>query len=89
MIKQKPNRKVTVRGKQRVNIFQLEKDIKRQHGLQNRINAKQVQLNTNQIITNEEILARLANLERIVLPAQHRQQKQNVFRRFWDWTLGK
>lgn len=68
MIKQKPNRKVTVRGKKRVNIFQLEKDIKRQHGLQNRINAKQAQLNTNQIITNEEILARLENLERIVLP---------------------
>lgn len=89
MIKQKPNRKVTVRGKQRVNIFQLEKDIKRQHGLQNRINAKQAQLNTNQIITNEEILARLDNLERIVLPAQNPLQKQNVFRRFWDWTLGK
>lgn len=89
MIKQKPNRKVTVRGKQRVNIFQLEKDIRRQHGLQNRINVKQAQLNTNQIITNEEILARLANLERIVLPTQNPLQKQNVFRRFWDWTLGK
>lgn len=89
MIKQKPNRKVTVRGKQRVNIFQLEKDIKRQHGLQNRINAKQAQLNTNQIITNEEILARLENLERIVLPSQNPLQKQNVFRRFWNWTLGK
>lgn len=89
MIKQKPNRKVTVRGKQRVNIFQLEKDIRRQHGLQNRINAKQAQLNTNQIITNEEILARLDNLERIVLPAQNPLQTQNVFRRFWDWTLGK
>lgn len=89
MIKQKPNRKVTVRGKQRVNIFQLEKDIRRQQGLQNRINAKQAQLNTNQIITNEEILVRLANLERIVLPAQNPLQKQNVFRRFWDWTLGK
>lgn len=89
MIKQKPNRKVTVRGKQRVNIFQLEKDIRRQHGLQNRINAKQAQLNTNQIITNEEILARLDNLERIVLPAQNPLQKQNVFRRFWNWTLGK
>ena len=89
MSKQKPNRKVTVRGKQRVNIFQLEKHIKRQHGLQNRINAKQAQLNTNQIITNEEILARLANLERIVLPVQNPLQKQNVFRRFWNWTLGK
>ena len=89
MIKQKPNRKVTVRGKQRGNIFQLEKDIRRQHGLQNRINAKQAQLNTNQIITNEEILARLDNLERIVLPVQKPLQKQNVFRRFWDWTLGK
>lgn len=89
MIKQKPNRKVTVRGKQRVNISQLEKDIRRQHGLQNRINAKQAQLNTNQIITNEEILARLDNLERIVLPSQNPLQKQNVFRRFWNWTLGK
>lgn len=89
MIKQKPNRKVTVLGKQRVNIFQLEKGIKRQHGLQNRINAKQAQLNTNQIITNEEILARLDNLERIVLPSQNPLQKQNVFRRFWNWTLGK
>lgn len=89
MIKQKPNRKVTVRGKQRVNFFKLEKDIRRQHGLQNRINAKQAQLNTNQIITNEEILARLDNLERIVLPSQNPLQKQNVFRRFWNWTLGK
>lgn len=89
MIKQKANRKVTVRGKQRMNFFKLEKDIRRQHGLQNRINAKQAQLNTNQIITNEEILARLENLERIVLPAQNPLQKQNVFRRFWDWILGK
>lgn len=86
MIKQKPNRKVTVRGKQRVNIFQLEKDIKRQHGLQNRINAKQAQLNTNQIITNEEILARLArldNLERIVLP-ESAVKKCGV----WAWMKG-
>ena len=78
-----------VQNKKRTSFFQFMNGVKEQFGLQNRINAKQVQLNTNQIITNEEILARLANLERIVLPAQHRLQKQNVFRRFWDWTLGK
>ena len=78
-----------VQNKKRTSFFQFMNGVKEQFGLQNRINAKQVQLNTNQIITNEEILARLANLERIVLPAQHRLQKQNVFRRLWDWTLGK
>ncbi|KOE64097.1 hypothetical protein RO04_00820 [Aggregatibacter actinomycetemcomitans] len=80
---------MVVQNKKRTSFFQFMNGVKEQFGLQNRINAKQVQLNTNQIITNEEILARLANLERIVLPAQHRLQKQNVFRRFWDWTLGK
>ncbi|MBN6064220.1 hypothetical protein [Aggregatibacter actinomycetemcomitans] len=82
MIKQKYSRKVVAQNKKRTSFFQFMNDVKKQFGLQNRINAKQVQLNTNQIITNEEILARLANLERIVLPAQHRLQKQNVFRRF-------
>ncbi|MBN6068768.1 hypothetical protein HYE54_08490 [Aggregatibacter actinomycetemcomitans] len=80
---------MVTQNKKRTSFFQFINDVKKQFDLQNRINAKQVQLNTNQIITNEEILARLANLERIVLPAQHRLQKQNVFRRFWDWTLGK
>ena len=74
---------MTVRGKQRVNIFQLEKDIRRQHGLQNRINAKQAQLNTNQIITNEEILAHLDNLERIVLPESAVKKCG-----FWAWMKG-
>ena len=89
MIKQKYSHKVVAQNKRRTSFFQFVNDVKKQFGLQNRINAKQVQLNTNQIITNEEILARLANLERIVLPAQHPLQKQNVFRRFWNWTLGK
>lgn len=89
MIKQKYSRKVVAQNKRRTSFFQFMNDVKKQFGLQNRINAKQVQLNTNQIITNEEILARLANLERIVLPAQNPLQKQNVFRRFWNWTLGK
>ncbi len=89
MIKQKYSRKVVAQNKRRTSFFQFMNDVKKQFGLQTRINAKQVQLNTNQIITNEEILARLANLERIVLPAQNPLQRQNVFRRFWDWTLGK
>lgn len=89
MIKQKYSRKVVAQNKRRTSFFQFMNDVKKQFGLQTRINAKQVQLNTNQIITNEEILARLANLERIVLSAQHPLQKQNVFRRFWNWTLGK
>lgn len=89
MIKQKYSRKVVAQNKRRTSFFQFMNDVKKQFGLQTRINAKQVQFNTNQIITNEEILARLANLERIVLPAQNPLQKQNVFRRFWNWTLGK
>ncbi|MGF7432076.1 hypothetical protein [Pasteurella bettyae] len=89
MIKQKYSRKVVAQNKRRTSFFQFMNDVKKQFSLQTRINAKQVQFNTNQIITNEEILARLANLERIVLPAQNPLQKQNVFRRFWDWTLGK
>lgn len=89
MIKQKYSRKVVAQNKRRTSFFQFMNDVKKQFGLQTRINAKQVQLNTNQIITNEEILARLDNLERIVLPAQNPLQKQNVFRRFWNWTLGK
>lgn len=89
MIKQKYSRKVVIQNKRRTSFFQFMNDVKKQFGLQTRINAKQAQLNTNQIITNEEILARLDNLERIVLPAQNPLQKQNVFRRFWNWTLGK
>ncbi|WP_245193472.1 hypothetical protein [Aggregatibacter sp. 2125159857] len=89
MIKQKYSRKVVAQNKRRTSFFQFMNDVKKQFGLQTRINAKQVQLNTNQIITNEEILARLDNLERIVLPSQNPLQKQNVFRRFWNWTLGK
>lgn len=54
--------------KRRVNIYQLAKEVKRQHGLQNKINARQAQINTDNAITNEEIQARLATLERIVLP---------------------
>lgn len=75
--------------KRRVNIYQLAKEVKRQHGLQNKINARQAQINTDNVIQTEEIMTRLAKLERIVLPAQHPLQKQNVFRRFWSWTLGK
>ena len=89
MIKQKYSRKVVAQNKRRTSFFQFVNDVKKQFGLQNRINAKQAQLNTTQIITNEEILARLDNLERIVLPVQNPLQKQNVFRRFWNWTLGK
>lgn len=75
--------------KRRVNTYQLAKEVKRQHGLQNKINARQAQINTDNVIQTEEIMTRLAKLERIVLPAQHPLQKQNVFRRFWNWTLGK
>lgn len=83
MIKQKYSRKVVAQNKRRTSFFQFMNDVKKQFGLQNRINAKQVQFNTNQIITNEEILARLANLERIVLP-ESAVKKCGV----WAWMKG-
>lgn len=83
MIKQKYSRKVVAQNKRRTSFFQFMNDVKKQFGLQNRINAKQVQLNTNQIITNEEILARLANLERIVLP-ESAVKKCGI----WAWMKG-
>nr|DAP02408.1 MAG TPA: hypothetical protein [Caudoviricetes sp.]DAT04261.1 MAG TPA: hypothetical protein [Caudoviricetes sp.] len=83
MIKQKYSRKVVAQNKRRTSFFQFMNDVKKQFGLQARINAKQVQLNTNQIITNEEILARLANLERIVLP-ESAVKKCGV----WAWMKG-
>lgn len=83
MIKQKYSRKVVAQNKRRTSFFQFMNDVKKQFGLQTRINAKQVQLNTNQIITNEEILARLANLERIVLP-ESAVKKCGV----WAWMKG-
>lgn len=83
MIKQKYSRKVVAQNKRRTSFFQFMNDVKKQFSLQTRINAKQVQLNTNQIITNEEILARLANLERIVLP-KCAVKKCGV----WAWMKG-
>lgn len=83
MIKQKYSRKVVAQNKRRTSFFQFMNDVKKQFSLQTRINAKQVQLNTNQIITNEEILARLANLERIVLP-ESAVKKCGV----WAWMKG-
>ena len=83
MIKQKYSRKVVAQNKRRISFFQFMNDVKKQFGLQTRINAKQVQLNTNQIITNEEILARLDNLERIVLP-ESAVKKCGV----WAWMKG-
>lgn len=83
MIKQKYSHKVVAQNKRRTSFFQFVNDVKKQFGLQNRINAKQVQLNTNQIITNEEILARLDNLERIVLP-ESAVKKCGV----WAWVKG-
>lgn len=83
MIKQKYSRKVVAQNKRRTSFFQFMNDVKKQFGLQTRINAKQVQLNTNQIITNEEILARLDNLERIVLP-ESAIKKCGV----WAWMKG-
>ena len=83
MIKQKYSRKVVAQNKRRTSFFQFMNDVKKQFGLQNRINAKQAQLNTNQIITNEEILARLENLERIVLP-ESAVKKCGV----WAWVKG-
>ena len=83
MIKQKYSHKVVAQNKRRTSFFQFMNNVKKQFGLQNRINAKQVQLNTNQIITNEEILARLDNLERIVLP-ESAVKKCGV----WAWIKG-
>lgn len=54
--------------KRRVNIYKLAQEVKRQHGLQNKINARQAQINTDNVIQTEEIMTRLAKLERIVLP---------------------
>ena len=81
MIKQKYSHKVVAQNKRRTSFFQFVNDVKKQFGLQNRINAKQVQL--KQIITNEEILTRLANLELIVLP-ESAVKKCGV----WAWIKG-
>ena len=68
MAQQTRNIKKTAQDKRRVNIYQLAQEVKRQHGVQNKINAKQAQINTENAIDTEEIMARLAKLERIVLP---------------------
>ena len=68
MVHQARNIPPTAQDKRRVNIYQLAQEVKRQHGLQNKINARQAQINTDNVIQTEEIMARLAKLERIVLP---------------------
>ena len=68
MAQQARNIKPTAQDKRRVNIYQLAQEVKRQHSVQNKINAKQAQINTENAIDTEEIMARLAKLERIVLP---------------------
>ena len=68
MAHQPRNIKPTAEDKRRVNIYQLAQEVKRQHGVQNKINARQAQINTENAIQTEEIMARLAKLERIVLP---------------------
>lgn len=68
MAQQTRNIKPTAQDKRRVNIYQLAQEAKRQHGVQNKINARQAQINTENAIDTEEIMARLAKLERIVLP---------------------
>lgn len=68
MAQQARNIKPTAQDKRRVNIYQLAQEVKRQHGVQKKINARQAQINTENAIETEEIMARLERLERIVLP---------------------
>lgn len=83
MVHQPRNIPPGAQDKRRVNIYQLAQEVKRQHGLQNKINARQAQINTDNVIQTEEILARLANLERIVLP-DSAVKKGGV----WAWMKG-
>lgn len=87
MIKQKRIRKITALGKRRVDLFKLQErvaSLEKQANYQYRINANHQQLRQLDVITTEEILARLSHLERIVLP-----EKQGVLKkalnRFWAW----
>lgn len=91
MIKQKRTQKITALGKSRVNVFKLQQRVANLEKLMNyqqRINSHNQKLRDLEVITTEEILERLSQLERIVLP-ESAVLKRGIFRRgldrFWAW----
>lgn len=87
MIKQKRTQKITALGKRRVNVFKLQQRVVNLEKLMNhqqRINSHNQKLRDLEVITTEEILERLSQLERIVLP-ERAGQKASVLSRFWAW----
>ncbi|MEE3608158.1 hypothetical protein [Avibacterium paragallinarum] len=86
MIKQKRTQKITALGKRRVNVFKLQQRVVNLEKLMNhqqRINSHNQKLRDLEVITTEEILERLSQLERIVLP-ERAVRKRGVFRRWLD-----
>lgn len=87
MIKQKSYQKVTALGKRRVNVFRLEQRVatlEKQQRLQARANIQaHRQLD---VITTEEILRRVSELEQIVLP-KSAVKKVGILERFWAWLV--
>lgn len=87
MIKQKFHQKCTAMNKKRINLFKLEKrlaNIERKFEIQKKMNRVNIELHQSYQITNEEILQRLSELERVVLPAVKKdgEKKLGCVRRF-------
>lgn len=89
MIKQKSYQKVTALGKRRVNVFRLEQRVatlEKQQRLQARANIQAHSLRQLDVITTEEILRRVSELEQIVLP-KSAVKKVGILERFWAWLV--
>ncbi|MFY1027617.1 hypothetical protein ACE4RU_07770 [Actinobacillus seminis] len=87
MIKQKNYQKITALGKRRVNVFRLEQRVatlEKQQRLQARANIQAHSLRQLDVITTEEILRRVGELEQIVLP-KSAVKKVGILDRFWAW----
>lgn len=94
MIKQKFHQKCTAMNKKRINLFKMEKRlaiVERKLEMQKEMNRINIKLHGSYQITNEEILQRLSELERVVLPAVKTdgEKKLGCVRRFltsfWDF----
>ncbi|ACA30856.1 hypothetical protein HSM_1134 [Histophilus somni 2336] len=93
MIKQKFHQKCTAMNKKRINLFKMEKrlaNIERKFEIQKKMNRVNIELHQSYQITNEEILQRLSELERVTLPEEKKQPpKLGCVRRFltsfWDF----
>lgn len=93
MIKQKFHQKCTAMNKKRINLFKLEKrlaNIERKFEIQKKMHRVNIELHKSYQITDEEILQRLSELERVTLPEEKKQPpKLGCVRRFltsfWDF----